>query len=145
MNSRWKENLIIFTMALVPTRLMVGSKLGFLVPPRLNVESNLVKVDKNLPVAQVWCKSTKNVIFGRALTMFDSRSTKGWPRVFWSIWPEKALRVFWCPNGLHYVNLDVFTALWRKDNIFGIFEVQHANRRWTKYDPHIIIISTKSI
>ena len=30
-------------------------------------------------------------------------------------------------NGLHHVNLDVFAAPWRKDNIFGIFRVKHAN------------------
>ena len=30
-------------------------------------------------------------------------------------------------NGLHHVNLDVFATPWRKDNIFGIFGVRHAN------------------
>ena len=37
------------------------------------------------------------------------------------------------PNKLCHVNLNVSVALWRKVNIFGIFEVQHANRRQIKY------------
>ena len=41
----------------------VGSKLGFLVPLRVNLESNLVKVDENLQLAQVWHRSMKNVFF----------------------------------------------------------------------------------
>ena len=38
-----------------------------------------------------------------------------------------------CPNGLRHVILDVLAALWRENDIFGIFEVQHANRRRKKY------------
>ena len=41
---------------------MVISKLGFLMPLGVNVEANLVKVDKNLRMAQVWCKSMKKVV-----------------------------------------------------------------------------------
>ena len=44
-----------------------------------------------------------------------------------------ALWVLRYPNGLHHVNLDVSRAPQRKDNIFGIFEVRHANWGWTKY------------
>ena len=67
------------------------------------------------------------------LTHFDFWSTQGWPRAFWSIWLEMALRVLRCPNGLRHVNLDVSMALWRKNNIFEIFGIRHLNWRWTKY------------
>jgi len=55
---------------LVPSRvnlqpfLTIKSKLGFLVPSRVNLESNLVKVDKNHQVARVWCRKMKNIILG---------------------------------------------------------------------------------
>ena len=56
---------------------------------------------------------------------------------FWDdfdqLWPEMALWVLWCLNGLHYVNLDVFATPWKKVNIFRIFRVQHANREQIKY------------
>ena len=45
--------------------LTVKSKLMFLVPLGVSVKSNLVKLDKNLRVAWVWCKSMKNVVSGR--------------------------------------------------------------------------------
>jgi len=59
MNSRWKGNLIIFAMTLVPTRFDGQLKLGFLVPSRANLGSNLVKVDENHRVAQVSCRNMK--------------------------------------------------------------------------------------
>ena len=68
------------------------------------------------------------------LTNFDFRSTPHWPGAFWSIWPEMALWVLWCPNGLRHINLDASVASWKKVDIFGIFGVQHANRGRTKYD-----------
>ena len=105
---------------------MVESKLGFLVSPRVNLRSNLVKVDENHQVSQVWCRNMK-------IFVFDFRLTQGWLGAFWSIWTEMTLRVLQCPNGLHHVNLDVFVARWKKFNIFRIFWVQHANWGWTKY------------
>ena len=59
MNSCWKGNLIIFTMALVPNH-----SDHQMVPLGVNVRSNLVKVDKNLRVAQICCKSMKNDVLG---------------------------------------------------------------------------------
>ena len=46
---------------------------------------------------------------------------------------EKALWVFWCPNGFRHVTLDVLVTLWGENNIFGFFGVWHANQGWTKY------------
>jgi len=73
------------------------------------------------------------------LTNFDFQSTQGWLGVFWSIWPEMTLQVLRCLNRLHHANLDVSTAPWKKDNIFGIFGVWHANQRQTKYDVYTFI------
>ena len=53
MNSSWKANLIIFTMVVLPTVLILKSKLGFLVPLKVNLGSNLVEVDENHQVAPV--------------------------------------------------------------------------------------------
>ena len=50
-----------------------------------------------------------------------------------------ALRVLWFPNGLRHVNLDVSMAPCRKDNIFEILGVQHANWRRTKYDVYTCV------
>ena len=44
--------------------LNVGSKLEFLVPLRVNLESNLVKIDKNLRVTRDWCRKMKNIVLG---------------------------------------------------------------------------------
>ena len=59
MNSHWKENLIIFEMALVPTRFEGHIKIKVLVPSKVNVGSNLVKVDKNLQGLQFDVKARK--------------------------------------------------------------------------------------
>ena len=53
MNSHWKENLIIFAMALVQTRSNDQIKIKFSSALKVNLESNLVKFDKNHRVAQV--------------------------------------------------------------------------------------------
>ena len=65
------------------------------------------------------------------LTLFDLRSTLGWPGTFWL---KEALRVLLCPNGLHHIILDVLAAQWRENNIFGFLGVRHANWGQTKYD-----------
>ena len=112
---------------------MNGSKLGFLVPLRVNLGSNLVKVDGNLRVAQVWCKNVQNVVLGWFLTTLNF----GQPRVdqghFGQFDLKMALWVLQCLNGLCHVNLDVLVAPWRKVNIFEIFEVWHANQGWSIY------------
>ena len=102
-------------------------------PPRVNFRLNLVKVEENHRIAQVWCWSKKNIILGWFWPNFDFLSTRSWLGAFWLIWPEMALWVLRCPNRLCHITVDVSVALWRKDNIFGIFGVWHANRRWTKY------------
>ena len=60
-------------------RIVVGkgnrSKLGFLVPLRVNLMSNLVKVNKNLQVAWVWCRNMKIVVLEWFWLIFDFRST----------------------------------------------------------------------
>ena len=63
MNSRWNENLIIFTMALVSTRSIAELKLRFLGPLEVNFTLNLVKLAKNIREAWVWCKTLKSDIF----------------------------------------------------------------------------------
>ena len=68
--------------------------------------------------------------FDLTLTFSQLRVDKGH---FGQFKPEKALRVLRCSNRLRHVNLDVFVALWVKDNIFRIFEVQHTNQGQTKY------------
>ena len=66
------------------------------------------------------------------LTSFDLWSTHGWPRVFWSIWPEMAFWVQQYPNRLRHVNPNVSAAPWKKVKIFGIFGVWHINWGRTK-------------
>ena len=58
--------------------LTIRSKLGFLVPSRVNFRSNLVKVDENYQVAWVWCRNMKNVILG----WFWPTLTFGQPKVY---------------------------------------------------------------
>ena len=59
------------------------------------------------------------------LTSFDFRSTQGWPRAFWLIWPEMVLWLLQCLNWLHHVNLNVSMTPWKEVNIFEIFGVWH--------------------
>ena len=123
MNSHWKGNLIIFVMALVPT--CSNSHIKIRVSNALESQPR-VKLDENHQVARVWCINMKNFVwdnFNRLLLSVN----------LGLIWPEKALQLLWCPNGLHHVDLDISTALWRKYSIFGIFGVWHANRGKTKY------------
>ena len=73
MNSHSKENLIIFAMVLVPTCFDTQIKIKIFSA----LESQpWVKLDKNLYVAQVWCKSMKKVVLGQ----FWSNLTFGQPR-----------------------------------------------------------------
>ena len=44
---------------------------------------------------------------------------------------------------LRHVNLDASAAPWRKDNIFRIFRVWHANQGRTKYDVYSIYHNSK--
>ena len=104
MNIRWKNNSIIFIITLVPTCSDGQIKIKIFGALEVNFESNLVKVDKNHQIARVWCRNMKNVVLGWFWSNYN----------FWSIWPEMALWVLWCPNGLCHVNLDVFAAPLRK-------------------------------
>ena len=73
--------------------------------------------------------SMKNVVLG----WFWPTLTFGWSWAFWSIWPKMTFWVLQCLNRLCHVNLDISAVLWKKVNIFGIFEVRHANLGWIKY------------
>ena len=53
MNSYWNGNFIIFTMALVSSHSGSQIKIRVFGPTRIDFESNLVKVVKNLQEAQV--------------------------------------------------------------------------------------------
>ena len=118
MNSRWKRNLIIFAMVLEPTRSNSRIKIRVYGTPRVNVGSNLVKVDKLGLSGLSLMQKHEKCCLKRILILFEFWLTQGLLGAFWSILPKMALWVLWCPNGLHHINLDVSIAQWRNDNIF---------------------------
>ena len=74
MNSRWKGNSIIFSMKLGPTCSDNRIKIMVLITLRSQPR---IKVNENLWVARVWCKSMKNVV----LSWCWPSLTFGQPRV----------------------------------------------------------------
>ena len=132
MNSRRNENLIIFAMTLVQPVLIVGSKLRFLGPPRVNFGSNLVKVAKNPQEARVWWKNMKGVIlcgFWPCLTFSQPKVDQGhFGHFSWK-------RHFECSSiQMSYAtSLYMFSWPHGENNIIGFFGVWHANWRQKKY------------
>ena len=53
MSSHWKQNLIVFTMAVVLTHSDGWIKIRVSDAPRVNIRLNLVKVNENNRVARV--------------------------------------------------------------------------------------------
>ena len=64
MNIRWKKNSIIFEKTLVLTYIDGQIKIRIFGALKVNLGSNLVKVDENHRVARVCYRNMKNVVLG---------------------------------------------------------------------------------
>ena len=116
--------------------LIVGSKLGFLAPPKIDFGSNLVKLGKssqNYPRSLILMQNYEKCCFVRVLTLLDLWLNLGLTRAILVILVEKGTSGAPVPKWVAPCCFGCSRGLMGRKWYFGFFKVRHANWGRIKY------------